>query len=207
MVQKRRMSTEKLVMGAILTALVVVLQFVALAYRMLFPLAPFTITLVLVPIVLGAALCDTRIAGWLGFVFGVIVLATDAAAFYVISVPATVLVVLVKGVAAGMAAGFVYRLLEKKNRYLATAAAAVVAPVVNTGIFLIGCRLFFFETIKSWGLAGGFDNALAYMILGLVGINFLIEIGLNIVLTPLLVRVVTIRKKGSTKEGKNDFTI
>ena len=193
--QNRRISTEKLVMGSILTALVVVLQFVALAYRALFPLAPFTITLVLVPIVLGAALCDTRIAGWLGFVFGIIVLITDAGAVLAINVPATVIVVLVKGTAAGVAAGLVYRLLEKKNRYLATIAAALASPVVNTGIFLLGCRLFFFETIKSWGLAGGFDSALSYMIIGLVGINFLIEVGLNIILAPVIVRLVNIRKR------------
>lgn len=194
--QKRRISTEKTVMGAILTALVVVLQLVALAYRVLFPVAPFTITLVLVPIVLGAALCDTRIAGWLGFVFGVAVLCTDCAAFYAISVPATVLVVLVKGVGAGIAAGLIYRMLEKKNRYLATVAAAVASPLVNTGIFLLGCRLFFFETIQSWGLEGGFENALSYMIIGLVGINFLIEFALNIILSPVIVRLINIRKKG-----------
>ena len=200
MLEKRRMSTEKMVMGAILTALVVVLQFVALAYRALFPLAPFTITLVLVPIVLGAALCDTRIAGWLGFVFGVVVLATDAGAFLAISVPATILVVLVKGTLAGVCAGLVYRLFEKKNRYLATVLAALVSPVVNTGVFLIGCRLFFFETIRSWGLAGGYDNALAYMILGLVGINFLIEVGINMLLAPVIVRIVNIRKKGMASD-------
>ena len=201
MVQNRKFSTEKMVMGAILTALVVVLQFVALAYRALFPVAPFTITLVLVPIVLGAALCDTRIAGWLGFVFGIIVLFTDAGAFLAISVPATVLVVLVKGTLAGVAAGLVYRLLEKKNRYLATVAAAVTCPIVNTGIFLLGCRLFFFETIQSWGLAGGFDNALSYMILGLVGINFLIELGLNLILAPVALRLVNIRKKESQRSA------
>ena len=193
----RRMSTKKLVKGAILTALVVVLQFLALVYRALLPMAPFTISLVLVPIVLGAALCDTRVSGWLGFVFGVIVLFTDAGAFLAINMPATVLVVLVKGTAAGLAAGLVYSLLEKKNRYLATVTAAVVCPVVNTGIFLLGCRLFFFETIKSWGLAGGFDNALAYMILGLVGLNFLIEVGLNLVLSPSILRLVNIRKKAA----------
>ncbi|MBQ3064046.1 MAG: ECF transporter S component, partial [Clostridia bacterium] len=162
---------------------------------------PFTITLVLVPIVLGAALCDTRIAGWLGFVFGIIVLFTDAGAFLAISVPATVLVVLVKGTLAGVAAGLVYRLLEKKNRYLATVAAAVTCPIVNTGIFLLGCRLFFFETIQSWGLAGGFDNALSYMILGLVGINFLIELGLNLILAPVALRLVNIRKKESQRSA------
>ncbi len=200
MVNKRKMSTEKMVMGAILTALVVVLQFVALAYRALFPLAPFTITLVLVPIVLGAALCDTRIAGWLGFVFGIVVLVTDAGAFLAINVPATVLVVLVKGTLAGIFAGLSYRAFAKKNHYFAIALAAVVAPVVNTGVFLIGCRLFFFETIKSWGLANGFDNALSYMILGLVGINFLIEVAINIVLSPVIVRLINIRKKSISND-------
>ena len=183
-----------MVMGAILTALVVVLQFVALAYRALFPLAPFTITLVLVPIVLGAALCDTRIAGWLGFVFGIIVLITDAGAFLAINVPATVLVVLVKGVAAGVCAGLVYRLLEKKNRYLATMAAALASPVVNTGIFLLGCQVFFLETVAEWGKALGFEDVYAYMFLGLAGINFVIEVVVNIVLAPVIVRLIKAAK-------------
>lgn len=193
--EKRNKTTQTMALGAILTALVVVLQFVAILFRTLFPMFPFTITLVLVPIVLGAAVCNTRIAGWLGFVFGIVVLFTDAATFLAINMPATVLVVLVKGTAAGLAAGFVYRLLEKKNRYLAIGVAAVVCPVVNTGIFLLGCRLFFFETIKSWGLAGGFDNVFAYMILALVGVNFLIELGINVVLSPVIVRVINIQKK------------
>ena len=194
--EKGRMSTEKLVMGAILTALVVILQLLGSFIH----IGPFAISLVLVPIVLGAAVCDTRVSGWLGFVFGLVVLATDCAAFYVISVPATVCVVLLKGTAAGVAAGLAYRLLEHKNRYLATVVAAVVCPVVNTGIFLLGCRLFFFETIKSWGLANGFDNVIAYMIVGLVSLNFLVELGINIALSPVLVRLVTIRKKGNAAE-------
>ena len=193
--EKRNKTTQTMAMGAILTALVVVLQFVAILFRTLFPMFPFTITLVLVPIVLGAAVCNTCIAGWLGFVFGIVVLFTDAATFLAINMPATVLVVLVKGTAAGLAAGLAYRLLEKKNRYLAIGVAAVVCPVVNTGIFLLGCRLFFFETIKSWGLAGGFDNVFAYMILALVGVNFLIELGINVVLSPVIVRVINIQKK------------
>lgn len=193
--EKRNKTTQTMAMGAILTALVVVLQFVAILFRTLFPMFPFTITLVLVPIVLGAAVCNTCIAGWLGFVFGIVVLFTDAATFLAINMPATVLVVLVKGTAAGLAAGLAYRLLEKKNRYLAIGVSAVVCPVVNTGIFLLGCRLFFFETIKSWGLAGGFDNVFAYMILALVGVNFLIELGINVVLSPVIVRVINIQKK------------
>ncbi len=39
----------------------------------------------------------------------------------------------------------------KYNKYAAVVAAAVVCPLVNTGVFLIGCLLFFLDTIKGVG--------------------------------------------------------
>ena len=69
-------------------------------------------------------------------------------------------------------------------------AAAVICPVVNTGVFLIGCRLFFWETIAGWGAALGFTNAADYAIFGLAAINFIIEIGVNLVLAPVIVRLI-----------------
>ena len=92
-------------------------------------------------------------------------------------------------------AGLVYSAFAKKNKILAVASAAVVCAVANTGIFLLGCVLFFFETIQSWGVAAGFANVAAYMFLGLVGGNFLVELGANIVLSPIIVRILDIQKK------------
>ena len=188
---KRQMSTRALALGAILTALVVVLQCMGQFIRF----GMFSISLVLIPIVIGAALCGTKISTWLGFIFGVVVLLTDAGAFLAVSVPGTIITVLVKGMACGFAAGVVYKLLEKKNRYLAVLAAAIVCPIVNTGIFLIGCVLFFFETVEGWGLALGFENAASYMFLGLAGGNFLFEMATNMVLCPAVVRLLSIIKR------------
>ena len=188
---QKRVSTEVLVSGALLTALVIILQMMGSFIRF----GPFSISLVLIPIVIGAAICGPKISTWLGFVFGVVVLITDAAAFLAISVPGTIVTVLVKGTACGLVAGLIYKLLEKKNRYVAIVAAAIVCPLVNTGIFLLGCLLFFFETVKGWGLGMGFDNTLQYMILGLVGGNFLFELATNIVLSPIVVRILNIIKK------------
>ena len=188
---QKRISTEILVSGALLTALVIILQMMGSFIRF----GPFSISLVLIPIVIGAAICGPKISTWLGFIFGVIVLFTDAGAFLAISIPGTIVTVLVKGTACGLAAGLVYKLFEKKNRYVAVIAAAIVCPLVNTGIFLLGCLLFFFETIKGWGLGMGFDNTLQYMILGLVGGNFLFELATNIVLGPIVVRIINIIKK------------
>lgn len=189
---KRRKQTQTLVLGAIFTALVIILQLMGSFIRF----GPFAISLVLVPIVIGAATCGVKIGAWLGFVFGAVVLLSgDAAPFMAIDVFGTVLTVLVKGTACGLAAGLVYKALEKYNRYLAVAAAAIVCPIVNTGVFLLGCVIFFMKAITEWGLAEGFNNVAAYMFLGLAGGNFLFELGSNIVLSPVIVRVLSIEKK------------
>ena len=184
--------TKNMVGVGLFTAIVVVLQFLGGGIRF----GMFSISLVLIPIVVGAALYGWKSGAWLGFAFGAAVLLSgDAAAFLVIDPLATVLVVLTKGAACGLAAGLVYRLLEKIKGTAAVFAAAVICPVVNTGIFLLGCQFFFLETVAQWGAAAGYENAAAYMFLGLAGVNFLIELGVNILLAPVIVRLIRIGKK------------
>ena len=187
---EKKFSTRKLTGLAILTALVVILQFLPIKGPF------FLITLTLIPIVIGSALYGAFSGAWLGFIFGVTVLLSgDAAAFLTINIPGTIATVLVKGTLAGLAAGLVYKLASKVNRYFGVICSALVAPVVNTGIFLLGCRLFFMDTVNGWAAASGYENVGAYMILSLVGINFLIELGVNMVCSPIILRLINIRKK------------
>lgn len=179
--------TANLAVGAILTALVVVLQLLGTIIRF----GPFAISLVLIPIVIGAAISNYKIGAWLGFAFGIAVLISgDATAFWVIHPIGTVITVLLKGTLCGLTAGLVYKLVAKWNNYVAVIAAAIVCPIVNTGIFLIGCKLFFMEAIMSWGVAEGFSNATEYMFLGLAGGNFLVELGANVILSPVIFRII-----------------
>lgn len=189
---ERKNNTRKLVLGAILTALVIILQLLGSFIRF----GPFSISLVLVPIVIGAATCGIGIGTWLGFIFGVtVILSGDASAFLAISVPGTIITVLLKGTACGLAAGVVYKIVERFNRYVAVVTAAIVCPLVNTGVFLLGCLLFFLDTITEWGLSAGFTGIVQYMFLGLIGGNFLFELGSNILLSPIIVRILNIEKK------------
>lgn len=183
--------TKKLVMCAILSAIVIVLQFLGSFIKF----GPFSITLVLVPIVVGAAICGKFSGAWLGFVFGVSVLISgDASAFMAVSPLGAILTVLVKGTLCGYAAELVYRSL-KTNRYVAIFVSAIVCPVVNTGIFLIGCKLFFMELITQWAEAFGLgSNVGLYMIVVLVGGNFIFEIIANIILSPIIVRITNLLK-------------
>ncbi len=174
---------------ALITAIVVVLQLLGSFIKF----GTFSISLVLVPIIVGAALYGVKAGGWLGFVFGVtVILSGDAALFMPISVPGTIATVIVKGIAAGLLTGIVYKLFEKKNTILATAVSAVVCPVVNTGVFLLGCIVFFLDTVAEWA---GSQSTAEYMIVGLVGLNFVAELVINVLLAPVIVRIVKIGKK------------
>ena len=187
------LSTRTITLAAMLSVIVVVLQIVA---NLIQPVPGVAITLVLVPVVIGAALLGPAVGAWLGFVFAMTVLLSGAAAaFLPISAFGTVLTVIVKGVCAGLCAGLVFKALEQKNQYLAVICAAIVCPIVNTGIFLIGCRLFFWPTIAQWGRDSGFENPAAFALLGLAGVNFLIELAINIVLAPVILRLVNIGRR------------
>lgn len=182
-------NTKKIAGVGLLTAVVVVLQLLGSFIHF----GPFSISLVLIPIVVGASLYGVLSGAWLGLAFGITVLISgNAATFLAVNPGGTVVTVLLKGALAGLLAGAVYKAIEKKNNVVATIIAAIICPVVNTGIFLIGCRLFFFDTIKTW--AAG-TNVFVYMITGLAGFNFLFELGLNIILSPTIIKLTKLGRK------------
>ncbi len=189
----KKMSTKTMVLGAVLTALVVILQLMGAFVKF----GPFSVSLVLIPIVIGAATCGTMVSSWLGLVFGLVVLLNgDAAPFLAVNPLGTVVTVLLKGTLCGLISGLVYNLLENKNRYLAVILAAIVCPLVNTGIFLLGCLAFFMPTIAEWAAQAGLgENVGQYMIVVLVGVNFLFELLTNIILSPIVVRLLNIKQK------------
>ena len=186
-------STKNLVLASILTAIVIILQFLGSFIK----LGHFSVSAVLVPIVIGVATCGVGVGAWLGFVFGIVViLSGDATPFLAINVPGTIITVLLKGTLCGLFAGIVYKIVAKLNKYAAVAAAAVICPIVNTGIFLLGCLAFFMDTISGWALELGFGgNVAQYMIFVLVGANFLAEMAVNVLLSPAIVRLLNINEK------------
>ncbi|MBQ8393637.1 MAG: ECF transporter S component [Clostridia bacterium] len=189
---KSRLQTERLVLLALLTALTAILAYFG-GFIKIGGLA--SISLTLIPVVLGSALCGPIAGAWLGGVSGIIFFITaDAAFWFGLSVPGTVITVLVKGIMAGLLAGLVYKLLERFNRYLAVIVSAVVCPVVNTGIFLLGCLIFFMDTVNGGAVTEGMSVG-AYLIIFFVGLNFVFELLFNIILSPAILRIINIKKK------------
>ena len=190
---KNKEQILKITYLALLTALVFVIQLLGGSIKVG---GLFSITLVLLPIVLGAVLVGPLGGAWLGFVFALAVFYTgDAAAFLAVSPFGTIVTVVLKGVLAGLMSGLVYKALPKERPFLRAFVAAAVCPLVNTGIFFLGCVAFFLPTIEGWAQGLGFASAGEYMVFGLAGINFVVELVTNILLVPILVRLVSILER------------
>lgn len=192
---KTKEKTIRLVSMGILSAIIIVLQVIG-TY---FPTKPFAITLALIPIIIGSALFDEKAGAFLGGVFSVVVIVmcvigadVGGAMVYNASPLLCILVCMTKGICAGYVSGLVYRLLSSKNSIVATVVAGLCAPVVNTGIFVLGLVLFFKPILAQW--SGGSD-VLYYVIFSLLGINFLVEVGVNMVLSPVIIKVLNAIRK------------
>ena len=197
----------KLVQLAILTALVVVLQ----ALGSFITIGPLPMSFVLIPIVIGACLLGAKHGAFLGFVFGLItmfmgVLGRDwfSSLLFQANPVWFVLLCLLKATAAGLVAGLVYAVLGKvfkgKNKTLQTVLASISAPIVNTGIFVVGMLLFFLPTMNELPSAlpdvfGGYKSAAQLVVFGLAGLNFVGEFVVNLVLSPAIVRIIDVAKK------------
>lgn len=182
---KRQSNVVKMVGIALMMALVVVMQAIS---SIIPPVSGFSISLVLLPVVLGAAIYGPGAGALLGATFGVVVFVNcvtgadpGGAMVFQASPVLCFLVVLAKGILAGAASGWVYWMLKGKNPYVAMLLAAIVCPVINTGVFVASMLLFFVDVLAAW--AGGGD-LLGYILTGLILANFVPELIINVVFSP-----------------------
>ncbi|MBQ3817539.1 MAG: ECF transporter S component, partial [Clostridia bacterium] len=176
---KSKVNSMSVATLGLFSAITVVLQILSYAIK----IGTFNLSLVLIPIVLGAVMYGPKFGSILGGVFGVITLIASALGvdaggniLFTASPIKTILICLIKGIAAGCVAGLIANALKEKHNYLAVILAAISAPIVNTGLFVIAMFIFFKDILATW--AGG-TNLLYYVIVGLVGINFIIEFFIN----------------------------
>lgn len=178
---------------ALLMAMVVVMQFLS---GMIPPIGGVSISLVLIPIVLGAALFGPGAGALLGATFGVVVFincvtGADPGGQMVFQANPVLcfLVVMGKGVLSGLASGCIYRLVKKKDAagYKAMLCAAAICPVVNTGVFILCMLTFFRSVLEVWSAGGG---VAAFILSGLILVNFIPELAINLVFSPASQRIL-----------------
>lgn len=179
----------RMVQIALFAALVAVLQVLSTVV----PMPYVKITLTLIPVVLGGIYFGKKASALLGAVFGAVVTIFTVSGFdsgaYMMFVARpfmTVFICFAKGILAGLVAAWIYEILQKSPKFdkaKSIFVAAASAPIVNTAFFCIFLFVFYPEILKTWA---GDTNILLYMITGLVGINFVVEFILNIILCPII---------------------
>lgn len=203
-----KQNIQRLVGVAILAAIIIVLQTVTGSIS----IGPFTITLSLIPIILGAILFGPASGAALGAIFGAfvcisVVTGADIGGHIMFQqLPVlTLFLCVLKSTVAGFVTGIVWKLLKANNRpRLGVILSAIVCPVCNTGILCIGILTFFYDLATQWAVewaattewAADMANAFAYVIFGMVGINFILELAINLALIPALLSIVkAVQKK------------
>ena len=174
----KRFNTKMIVSTGLLLALEIIFQIIGNYVAF----GPVSINLSLIPIAVGAILYGPLVGGFLGFCNGIMVILapTTIALFMSISVWGTILVCLFKCTLAGVAAGFVNKLF-KNRKTLGAIISSLLVPVINTGLFCLACITIFRPFLEQYG--GDFDNIYLFLILGVVGWNFIFEMGSTTILS------------------------
>lgn len=193
----KHQETKKLVVTGLLAAIIVVLQTVATGIK----IGQFNVSLSLIPIIIGAILYGPGVGGFLGAVFGLVVIVgvlsgTEPMSTMMLQMNPvmTIVVCLVKGILAGVMSGVVYRMIENKSELAGTAGAAIIAPIMNTGIFSIAVLTIFKDVLEHFASLLGFPNGGKFLLVGIIGVNFLFELLVNIILVPVVTRILKVVK-------------
>ena len=108
----------------------------------------------------------------------------------------TLLLCILKGTVAGLISGLLYKVLSRKGKdKLATICAAISCPIVNTGIFAVGLFVFYNGLINTWAIEKAFANAFTFVMIFMIGLNFVVEFTVNVLLIPVALRMIKIVKR------------
>jgi uncharacterized membrane protein len=201
--RKKQSPVMRMTYLAILTALVMVLHFSGIGIKLPFLSTPVSLTLI--PIAICGMLLGPACGAFLGFVYGLVVyislgvMGMDVFTniLFVNNPIITFLICTVKTSLAGFLSGLLYNLIKNKNVIVATFVAACIAPIANTGTFILGCLLIA-DTIAANFVAGG-ENVLYFIVIVLPGFNFIFEFIFNAFLSPTIHRIVTVVSKRISK--------
>ena len=195
-----RIRVLHMVQMAILIALIIVMQ----SFGATIKVGPTSFSLVLIPIALGGMLVGKGGGALLGLIFGVMTLMAGVTGqdfftqvLFQDHPLLTALICLGKGTAAGFGAGLVYELVSKKNKIVGGFLAAASAPILNTGLFILGALLVS-DTLSSNFVAEG-STVIYFLVIGCAGLNFIVEFLVNLVVSPALNMVVNVATKNIRK--------
>ena len=185
-------SVKKMTGTAILLAIEIVFQ--VIGNYITLP-GGISINLSLIPIALGAILFGPLSGGFLGLMNGLLVLFAPStqAVFFQYAPLGTIVTCLSKCTIAGIVAGLVFKLINKKSFIVAAIIASLLVPILNTGIFALCALTLIAKAIENLNVEN--VNTFKFLFLILITWNFLIEFTVTTVLSPTIAKVTKIISK------------
>lgn len=190
--------TTKLVQYSIMSAIIIVFHILA-TYTS--NVLATSINLVLVPIAIGSicfgykgALVLSAISGLTTILMGWVQFDKFTGALLLAQPIETILICMVKIMAAAVVCSFLYNTISKKNDKLACLIASISIPVVNTGLFIVGGLTIVSKTLTANYVSDGM-SLVYFVVVGCALINFIAEFCINLVLSPTINRLSKLIRK------------
>ncbi len=194
--------TMRMVQLALFTAIIVLMAFTPIGYIKTFGLE---ITLIVVPVAIGAVTLGPTAGAVLGTVFGITSfiqcfgMSPFGAALLNINPIGTFIVCMVPRILMGWFTGLIFKAMYKFNKTLSYVVANMAGPLLNTILFMTTLVLFFYRTdyIQGFVEQTGASNAVTFVMAFIVS-NSLIEIAVCFVLGTAVSKAIDIfvRKSG-----------
>ncbi len=179
--EKKKFSTREFVEMALLTAIIVLLAFTPIGY---IRMPGLEITLIVVPVTVGAVTLGPAAGAVLGGVFGLTSfiqcfgMSPFGAVLLGIQPVFTFFVCVVSRILMGWLTGIAYQGMQKANRIRRASLllANLIGPLLNTLFFMGSLVFFFYHTEYIQGIASslGASNALLFVV-AFVGVNGVVE--------------------------------
>jgi len=180
-------STVKMVQLALFTAIILLMAFTPIGYIKTFGLE---ITLIVIPVTVGAIVLGPTNGAILGGIFGLTSfiqcfgLSAFGAMLLSINPVGTFIVCVVPRVLMGWLTGLIFKAMNRNKsiRLLSYPLASLAGPLLNTILFMTTLMIFFYNTdyIQGFATAMGTTNVIAFVI-AFVGVNGLVEAGVNFI--------------------------
>lgn len=189
----KKITTKQIVGTGLLLALEIIFQIIGNYIH----IGTVNINLTLSVVALAAVFYGPFSGAVVGFFNGLMaLLSPDTMAFFMpYSVIGTVLACLLKTTLAGLIVGFVFKVFKQRNQIIGLLIVGLLVPIINTGIFMLAC-LIFFRTLLESNVNELYPNIWALLIFGFIGLNFIFEIISTPVLTISLGTPIIKREQG-----------
>lgn len=208
-VKKTFFTAKNITYLAVFAALIIVLQMCAGYIK----IGTTSLSFVLVPIVLGGVLMGPAAGCALGALFGAITVicgatGLDQFTLYLLGETPlfTIFLCFAKAIAAGVIPALLYKVIARKNKYVAVFAAAFAAPVINTGLFIAGAFIIsgtISNAMSSLGINIAGLSPIYIVFVLVVGVNFFVELAINAVCSPAIYTINKVVEKQFFKSKSN----